>query len=162
MEALRTGRIFVTTGDLITSLDLTARNRGDEAAVGQTLTVSRRSRNDVEIEIRFRPQRGKNGNGDRPEVRRVDLIVGHITGTNPDLSADTNPTTKVVARYSPNQWRREGDEYVIRHTLRDVETDLYARVRGTNTDEAEPLPDGLESPWSDLWFYSNPVFVHVR
>jgi hypothetical protein len=46
--------------------------------------------------------------------------------------------------------------------VRDVETDLYARVRGTNTDEAEPLPDGRESPWSDLWFYSNPVFVHLR
>ncbi|WP_202610456.1 hypothetical protein [Herbidospora solisilvae] len=51
---------------------------------------------------------------------------------------------------------------MIRHTLRDVQTDLYARVRGTGTDEAEPLADGKESPWEDLWFYSNPVFVQVR
>ncbi|MEU0351466.1 hypothetical protein ABZ302_32265 [Streptomyces sp. NPDC006237] len=43
-----------------------------------------------------------------------------------------------------------------------MEADPYARVRGTNTDEAEPLDDGLESPWDDLWFYSNPVFVKVR
>ncbi|OKI46422.1 hypothetical protein [Micromonospora sp. CB01531] len=105
---------------------------------------------------------GLNANGDRPEVRRVDLIVGQITGPNPNPGADTNPTTKVVARFGPRDWRKQGPDYVIRHTLRDVETEMYARVRGTSTDEAEPLADGLESPWDDLWFYSNPVFVHVR
>ncbi|WP_221760864.1 hypothetical protein [Kibdelosporangium aridum] len=162
MDALRNGRIFVTTGDLITTLDLTAKGRGREAMVGETLALSRRDRNDVEIEIRFRPPQGKNGNGDRPEVGRVDLIVGNVTGVNADLDADTNPTTKVVARFGPRDWRRQGSEYVIRHTLRNVEQDLYARVRGTNTDELEPLADGKENPWTDLWFYSNPVFVRVR
>jgi hypothetical protein len=162
MDALRNGRIWVTTGDLITSLDLTAANRGREAAMGETLTVSRRHRNDVDIEIRFRPLHGTNHNGDRPTVRRVDLIVGQITGPSPDLDADTNPTTKVVARFGPRDWRRQGNDYVIRYTVRDVPGDLYARVRGTNTDEAEPQPDGQENPWTDLWFYSNPVFVHVR
>ena len=68
--------------------------------------------NDIDIDIKFRPLNGKNANGDRPEVRRVDLIVGAVTGT--------------------------------------------------NTDEAEPLADGQENPWGDLWFYSNPVFVHIR
>jgi hypothetical protein len=162
MDALRNGRIWVTTGDLITSLDLTATNRGQDAAMGQTLTVSRRDRNDVDIEIRFRPLQGTNHNGDRPTVRRVDLIVGQITGPNPNLDADTNPTTTVVGRFGTSDWRRQGSDYVIRYTLRDVQGDLYARVRGTNTDEAEPLPDGREDPWTDLWFYSNPVFVHVR
>jgi hypothetical protein len=162
MDGLRNGRIWVTTGDLVTSLDVTARCQGGVAGSGETITVSRRQRRDVEIEIRFRPLDGLNANGDHPEVRRVDLIVGQITGPNPDLDADTNPTTKVVARFGPRDWRRQGAEYVIRHTLRDVDGDLYARVRGTSTDEAEPLADGLESPWEDLWFYSNPVFVHVR
>ncbi|SDM88012.1 hypothetical protein SAMN04488074_12881 [Lentzea albidocapillata subsp. violacea] len=161
MDALRTGRIFVTTGDLITTLDLTARNRDRSAAVGETLVVRRRDRNDVDIEIRFRPLQGKNANGDQPQVRRVDLIVGNITGPNPNLDADTNPTTKVVARFGPSDWQRRGSEFVIRHTLRNVENDLYARVRGTNTDEAEPLPDAKENPWTDLWFYSNPVFVRL-
>ncbi|MBP2327006.1 hypothetical protein JOF56_007391 [Kibdelosporangium banguiense] len=161
MDGLRNGRIFVTTGDLITSLDLAARSRDRDAAVGETLHLRKRDRNDVDIEIRFRPLDGKNGNGDRPEVRRVDLIVGNVTGVNANLDADTNPTTKVVARFGPRDWRRQGSEYVIRHTLRNVEQDLYARVRGTNTDEAEPLPDGKENPWTDLWFYSNPVFVRL-
>ncbi|MEU1411994.1 phosphoesterase [Streptomyces sp. NPDC005731] len=162
MDALRNGRIFVTTGDLITSLDLTARSQGKGAAVGETITVSRRNRTDVEIEIRFRPLEDTNHNGDRPQVSRVDLITGHITGRAGSLDADTNPTTQVVARFGPKDWHKQGKEYVVKHTLRNVETDMYARVRGTNTDEAEPLADGMESPWEDLWFYSNPVFVHVR
>ncbi|MFY1614878.1 phosphoesterase [Micromonospora sp. WMMD736] len=162
MDGLRNGRIWVTTGDLIRSLDVTATSQGRTAEVGETITVNRRSRTDVEIEIRFRPLDGVNANGDRPEVRRVDLIVGQITGPSANLDADTNPSTKVVARFGPRDWRRQGHDYVIRHTLRNVEADTYARVRGTSTDEAEPLADGLESPWDDLWFYSNPVFVHVR
>ncbi|MEU6608453.1 phosphoesterase [Streptomyces shenzhenensis] len=162
MDALRNGRIFVTTGDLITNLDVTARSQGKRAGVGETVTVSRKNRTDVEIEIRFRPLSGPNHNGDRPQVRRVDLITGQITGPAASLDTDTNPTTKVVARFGPNDWHKQGKDYVIKHTLRGVETDLYARVRGTSTDEAEPLADGKESPWEDLWFYSNPVFVRVR
>ncbi|WP_245657614.1 phosphoesterase [Herbidospora mongoliensis] len=162
MDGLRNGRIWVTTGDLITSLDLTASGQGREAASGETIMLSRRNRSDVEIEIRFRPRTVVNGNGVRPQVRRVDLITGQITGPNADVNADTNPTTKVVARFGPRDWHKQGSEYVIRHTLRNVESDMYARVRGTSTDEAEPLADGKESPWDDLWFYSNPVFVQFR
>lgn len=97
MDGLRNGRIWVTTGDLITtSLDISASNHGhDAASSGQSFTVGRRSRHDVEIEIKFRPLDGQNGNGDRPTVRRVDLIVGNVTGPNPNLDAGTNPTTKV-------------------------------------------------------------------
>ncbi|MDX3322870.1 phosphoesterase [Streptomyces sp. ME03-5684b] len=162
IDGLRNGRIWVGTGDLVTGLDLTVSGRHGGAAMGETLVLGHRDRDRVDIEIRFRPQRGENANGDRPQVRRVDLIVGQVTGPGSDLDADTNPTTKVVARFGPGDWHRRGHEQVIRHTLRDVGSDLYVRVRGTSTDEAEPLADGLESPWDDLWFYSNPVFVEVR
>jgi hypothetical protein len=162
MDGIRSGRIFVTTGDLIKSLDLSATSRRKTVTVGETLTLDRRSRNDVEIEIRFRPLGGKNSHGDRPEVNRVDLIIGEVTGPVSDLDAATNPTTQVVGRYGRGDWHRQGDEYVIRHTVRDAEASFYARVRGTSTDELEPEADGLESPWDDLWFYSNPVFVRIR
>lgn len=162
MDGLRSGRIFVTTGDLVRSLDLSATSRRKTVTVGETLTLDRRSRNDVEIEIRFRPLGGTNANGDRPEVARVDLIVGQVTGPVSDLDAATNPTTQVVARFGPGDWQRQGEEYVVRHTVRDAEASFYARVRGTSTDELEPAADGLESPWEDLWFYSNPVFVRIR
>jgi hypothetical protein len=38
----------------------------------------------------------------------------------------------------------------------------YLRVRGTSTMEAEPPMDARgENPWTDLWFYSNPIFLEV-
>lgn len=162
MDGLRNGRIFVTTGDLIDGLDVSASHAGRAASVGQTVTVKRGRSNDVEIEVRFKPPMGVNGNGDRPKVNRVDIIVGQVTGPASNRDAATNPTTKVVARYGVNDFRRRGGEYVIRHTLRDVTTQSYIRVRGTSTDELEPAADGIESPWDDLWFYSNPVFIDVR
>ena len=64
--------------------------------------------------------------------------------------------------YSKTYVYAKQDYADIMDSLRNVEGDLYARVRGTSTDEAEPLADGKESPWDDLWFYSNPVFVQVR
>lgn len=161
MEGLRTGRIFVTTGDLVTGLDIAATHGRHVATVGQQLSVTDSRNNDVVVEIRFRPLTGTNANGDRPEVNRVDLIVGEITGPVTDRDAATNPTTRVVARYGKSDFRRVGGEYVIRHTLRDVTASSYIRVRGTSTDEAEPAADGKESPWEDLWFYSNPIFVNV-
>lgn len=161
MDGLRRGRIFVTTGDLISGLDLTARQGGAAAGMGETLTLGRRPRG-ADLEIRFRPVQGTNGHGDRPQVRRVDLIVGEIIGPGGDPDADANPTTRVVARFGPGDWHRRGDAYVIRYRLRDVSSDRYARVRGTNTDEEEPRLDAGEDPWTDLWFYSNPVFIHAR
>ena len=47
--------------------------------MGETITVSRRNRTDVEIEITFRPLGGMNGNGDRPRgpAGRPDRRPGH-------------------------------------------------------------------------------------
>ncbi|WP_433430661.1 hypothetical protein [Nonomuraea sp. CA-141351] len=98
--------------------------------------------------------------GRAPAGQPGDIITGRLTGPAKDRSADTNPTTKVEARYGPSQWPREGDEIVVRHTLRDIDGPMYVRVRGTNTDEPEPQPDPHRSdPWADLWFYSKPVFI---
>ena len=45
----------------------------------------------------------------------------------------------------------------------NVISDGYLRVRGTGGDELEPGPDPRgEDPWTDLWFYSNPIFLRVR
>ncbi|NYH93464.1 phosphoesterase [Actinopolymorpha rutila] len=161
LDALRKGRIFVTLGDLIDRLDLTATAQpGNSVTVGETLRLNNKNRRDVEVEVRVRQPRGDNSAGDRPQVKRVDVITGQITGRVTDRSADTNSTTKVVGRYDAGDWKREGDWIVVKHTLRDVDGPMYVRVRGTNTDELEPLPDAHGSnPWEDLWFYSNPIFV---
>lgn len=44
----------------------------------------------------------------------------------------------------------------------DRSADSNATTR-TNGSEPEPTPDPRgEDPWSDLWFYSNPIFLDVR
>jgi hypothetical protein len=38
--------------------------------------------------------------------------------------------------------------------------DSYIRLRGTNTEQLEPAADPRgEVPWTELWFYSNPIFM---
>jgi len=121
------------------------------------------SGSDVEVEIRFLDPTGPNHGGRDPSVARVDLIRGDVTGPVSDRSTDTNPTTRVAARFGPGDWEGDGSLRVVRHRLESVEVDGYLRVRGTDGDELEPEPDGRgEDPWSDLWFYSNPIFVKLR
>ena len=51
---------------------------------------------------------------------------------------------------------------MITYRLENVNADSYLRVRGTNGQELEPAEDPAgEDPWSDLWFYSNPIFLYL-
>lgn len=163
LEGIRRGRMFVTTGDLISELyvDVTKVTNGAVSAqIGGTASLS--SPADVEVRIRVREPHGANHNGDNPEVARIDLIVGHVTGPSENRTVDTNDSTTVVKRFFASDWQRDGEMLEMNYTL-SVREPIYLRVRGTNTDELEPgidPPD--ENPWSDLWFYSNPVFVEFE
>ena len=170
LDGIRNGRMFVTLGDLVDRVELTARRatpgRGEpqgppnSAAVGETLVLRGNAERSVDVEVRIRQPRTPNVNGDRPSLKRVDVITGRITGPVADRSSDTNPTTTVAERFGPGDWRVEDGWIVVRHRISDVDGPMYIRVRGTSTDELEPLPDPRgEDPWSDLWFYSNPVFL---
>ncbi|MFC7687366.1 phosphoesterase [Ureibacillus sp. GCM10028918] len=169
MESLRGGNVFVTTGDLISELDmkvqaggkspLFAQSNGNSATLGETLTLPGKSK-DVTVTIRMKDPNAANANGDKPEVKRVDLIMGEVTGAVEDRSTATNPTTKVVERFTEEDWTKNGEYIEITYTLENVEKDSYIRLRGTNTDQLEPATDPRgEDPWTDLWFYSNPVFI---
>jgi hypothetical protein len=49
------------------------------------------------------------------------------------------------------------------HRITAIDGPVYLRVRGTSTQEPEPAQDEPdEDPWQDLWFYSNPIFVHIQ
>ena len=166
LDGLRTGRVFVTTGDLVSELHVTAERKGAQGepaarqSIGGTLTVPPGA--DVQVTIRLRDPRRPNHHGDTPSVARVDLIAGDVTGPVADRATDTNPTTHVVQRFSIEDWQADGEFRVMSATLRDVRRSGYIRVRGTNTMELEPSPDPSgENPWSDLWFYSNPIFLVV-
>ncbi len=160
LDGIRRGRVFVTLGDLISALQVTARSAGDSAEIGGSLRV--RSGDDVEVTIRFLDPADLNAGGRDPSVGRVDLIVGQITGPVADRSIDTNPTTRVVVRLSDPDWQTEGAYRVMTYRLENVDADSYLRVRGTNGQELEPAEDPAgEDPWSDLWFYANPIFLDV-
>lgn len=162
LDGVRNGRVFVTTGDLVSELHVTASTTGaTDASIGGTLDVP--TGQDVRVQIRVRDPAAANHRGETPAVARVDLIVGEVTGPAADRANDRNSTTAVVHRFTATEWRVEGEYLVMEHVLRGVHHTSYLRVRGTNTSELEPANDPRgENPWSDLWFYGNPIFLAVR
>lgn len=161
LAGLRSGRVFVTTGDLISELEVIAYTSEEVAHIGDHLHA--KAGQETQVMIRVRDPSAANAAGRTPSVRRVDLIVGEVTGKRVDRDGDTNPTTRVAKRFAPADWERDGEYLTMNTSLGDVDGSFYLRVRGTSTQELEPLPDPAgEDPWSDLWFYSNPIFVNVR
>jgi hypothetical protein len=158
IEALRKGRVFVTTGDLISELNLTVSDGKTSAMIGEELNPVPGA--NLNVTIKIRDPATDNHHGDNPKVNRVDLIVGNVTGKVTDRSQDTNDSTRVVKRFSKKNWQRRGEYLTMTYSMENVSASIYLRVRGTNTGELEPEPDPFgENPWQDLWFYSNPVFV---
>lgn len=161
LDGLRNGRIFVTLGDLVSEVDVIASAGGAKAEIGGRLEVLAGS--DVTVVIRVRDPAGKNFGGVSPSVAHIDLIQGGVTGPAADRTLDANPSTRVVRVFTPTSWAREGEVLSMVHVLKNVRGPTYIRVRGASGDEAEPSPDPLgEDPWSDLWFYANPIFIAVK
>ncbi|WP_231510853.1 hypothetical protein [Bacillus sp. UNC438CL73TsuS30] len=133
--------------------------KGNTASIGETLTLPSK-KSDVTVTVRIKDPNTANSHGDKPNVQRVDLIMGEVKGKGEDRTTASNPTTKVVKRFTESDWKKDGDYITITYTLKDVDKDSYIRLRGTNTDQLEPAKDPKgENPWNDLWFYSNPIFI---
>lgn len=157
LSGLRSGQVFVTTGDLISELFVTASDNQHQANIGGELKV--RNGTTVKVTIRLLDPKGENSAGYTPKINRVDLIAGEISGKQDDLTLNSNASTRVVKRFYEKDWRVEGEYLLMDYELK-INTSSYIRVRGTNTQELEPLEDpNGENPWDDLWFYSNPIFI---
>jgi hypothetical protein len=126
-----------------------------------------------------------------PKLDHIDLIAGKVTGLispdNPDYKKDNVSTTKVVARFDAAggvtdangltsiKWTETGDGWKKITYQAEIDGKIYFRLRGTNLalntpgeldSSGNPLPDLAEEntaakAFSDLWFYSNPVFVEL-
>jgi hypothetical protein len=190
-EGLRSGNAYFVQGDLINHLEFTARSRFQEVHVGGELTIKDRRwfREPLVLTIKFKSP-SVNNNGDSPVVDHVDLIAGEITGLidplSPDYTKATNESAKVIASFRAGDWATDEDGYnVIVYHIKNVDKNMYFRLRGTNlacntpnqTGPATALPsadyckpladaldtvDGAQEAWNDLWFYSNPIFVYVK
>jgi len=192
-DGMRSGNTFFAHGDLITHLEFEAQNNNDKVNMGGELEADGEIRN-LKITIKFKSPENNNCQIDgtyitacaEPKVDHIDLIAGDITGMidpkDTDYSNATNPTTRVIATFDGNSWKKDKEGYnVIVYHLKDVDKSMYFRLRGTNLapgtpDETDvvgnPLPDalvtqnqgidGAQEAWNDLWFYSNPIFVYVK
>lgn len=170
MRAMRAGRMWVCLGDLIAGLDLRLRPRGSHhRGVPMGATISTRKGDAVEAVIRIDLADRANFAGLLPELARVDLILGRITGPSADRSSFHTPHTKVVKSWEIRE--RVGTVELVYPIT--VDGPFYIRVRGTDgkrsapgyhgsaVDPAGPAQDvvGQANPWEDLWFYSNPIFA---
>ncbi|MCU0891418.1 MAG: phosphoesterase [Sandarakinorhabdus sp.] len=160
IDGLRSGRIFVTTGDLVSEVEVIASSGGRKAGIGGTLKA--RPGRQVDVTIRVRDPATPNAAGRTPSVARIDLITGPITGPTANRNTDRAPGTAVARRFTASDWRRDGEMLTMTHRV-VVDSPIYLRVRGTSTNELEPDPDPKgENPWDDLWFYANPIFIRVK
>lgn len=161
VDGLRSGRIFVTTGDLVSEVDVIVSSSGRSVGIGGTIKA--RKGQPLTVTIRLRDPAAPNAGGRAPGVARVDLITGPVTGSVADRTTARAPATAVTRRFTAADWSRDGEVLTMTHRIPAVTGPLYLRVRGTSSDELEPTADPKgEDPWSDLWFYANPIFVTVK
>jgi hypothetical protein len=140
---------------------VTATAAGSSAEIGGTLSFG--GTQDVTVTIRFKDPSSNNARGQNPSVKRVDLIVGEVKGLIANRNAGKTETTKVFKRFTDAEFKQDGEYTVVTTTLPAVKANQYLRVRGTNMTEEEPTPDVKgEDPYSDLWFYANPIFIEVK
>jgi hypothetical protein len=173
MAGLRAGRVWVDHGQLIDGVDvrLTGAPHRGGVTLGGRLSVQRgqRATLDITITTATRP----NYHGELPRLAHVDVIRGAVGGPAANRDNWRAPDTRVV--HSFDVARRTGT-YTLRLPIGPVWEPCYLRLRGSDgrrhgpgllgraIDPNGPLPHtpGDGDPWTDTWFYTNPIFIDVR
>ncbi|MFD7706575.1 PHP domain-containing protein [Streptomyces sp. NPDC059786] len=168
MDGIRAGRIWVDHGRLISGLDVRVSGGSRWATLGGALHVKKGTK--VTLTVTVALAGGPNWAGFVPDLARVDVIQGDVTGEVKDKDTFTAPTAKVVKSYEVN---KSTGTVRLTYELGRADRPVYVRLRGTDgnrsavgvngkaVDPAGPAIDvvGDADPWTDLWFYSNPVWV---
>ena len=176
VDGMRSGQVFIVTGDLINGLDFHAAASGQQAVMGAQLSAA--AGETITVTIRFQSP-PKNNHGDAVKVDHIDLIAGDVSGRTEPGSAvynnDSNPSARVVKTFTETDWKDDNGWKTLTFAYLAA-NDHYLRLRGTNlgpnapnqTQNGNPLSDALmgkndaDQAWADLWFYSNPIFVKVK
>jgi hypothetical protein len=164
MAAIAAGRMWVCHGGLIDSLDVLAASDGSDSAATLGGTVMARRGDAVNLVVRIRPAGAANATGVVPLLRRVDLIGGPQTGIATDRDMMAAPQTAVLRSWDV---QRTNGTITLTYHIPRVQGSMYLRLRGTDGNVSapgsiEPRLDPVPvNPWSDLWFYSNPIFIDV-
>jgi hypothetical protein len=105
-----------------------------------------------------------------PALKRVDVIVGSVTGPVSDKDSFTAPDTRVVKSF---EVMPGSSGLSVTYSLGRIDKPFYVRLRGTDGSRTQPGllgaavdpygPQldviGAADPWADLWFYTNPIWV---
>ncbi len=172
VDAIRSGNVFVTFGDLIDALEFTAESGGRTATMGQRLEV--KPGEEIKIAIRLRDPEEKNfcpysfdnpsltqvgisQSLNKPVLDHVDLISGQVTGIQPPdgsgYSDPENPTAGILKRFDrPDKTDEDGYITFTYTYTAEKSQNRYFRLRGTNLppgtpnetdDNGNPLVDTL-------------------
>jgi hypothetical protein len=168
MNGLRAGRVWVDHGGLISGLDVRVRSGGSWVTLGDTLVARRGA--PVQLAVAIDLADGPNWAQFVPKLARVDVIRGAVTGPVKDRDVFATAGTKVAKSFEVNQ---STGRVTLTYDLGRADGPFYLRLRGTDgnrtapgflgaaVDPAGPAMDVLGSadPWTDLWFYTNPIWV---
>ena len=162
-EGMKSGNVWVVTGDLIDSLYFYVEN----TTMGGTALVNG---DKVNITIKFHEPNKPNHNVwsqyNRPKVDHVDVIAGKlgtiIPKTDPAYNVDTVATTKVIARFDAvggvtdskglvsQKWVDKGNGWKEMTLQVTLTSNMYFRLRGTNLGLNVPNEtDGAGNPLCD-------------
>jgi hypothetical protein len=186
IDGLRSGNTFIATGGLITALDykIEGSMMGQSLKTEKDKILIEISVFDPDA-----PNFNTFSDYTNPKLDHIDIIAGEVSGIipadSPDYSKDKVSTTRLIARFDSTggivddngiesiKWIDQGNGWKKISYKADLKGKMYFRLRGTNhpvrtageTDGAgNPLFDAAgendaAKAFSDLWFYSNPVFV---
>ncbi|MCY1141786.1 histidinol-phosphatase [Actinoplanes sp. Pm04-4] len=173
MDGLRAGRVWVDHGRLIKSLDARVRVAGDRRGfsgtpLGGVVHVKRGTTTEITLDIDL--QDVPNWAQFIPVLKRVDVIVGTVTGPVADKDSFKAPDTKVVKSFEIS---KKTGKVSISYSFGRLDKPFYVRVRGTDGNRTQPglMGPGVDpygpkldvvgdaDPWGDLWFYTNPIWV---
>ncbi|GAA0812624.1 histidinol-phosphatase [Spirilliplanes yamanashiensis] len=176
MDGLRAGRVWVDHGRLIKGLDARVRLQGDRRAssgtpLGGVLRVRRGTATELTVDIDL--QDVPNWAGFVPQLKRVDVILGTVTGPVADRDTFTAPTARVAKSYEVSAGAKR---LSVTLPLGRLDQPFYLRLRGTDGNRTQPGLRGAAvdphgpaldvigsaDPWGDLWFYTNPIWVLPR
>ncbi|GAB2918643.1 PHP domain-containing protein [Rhodococcus aerolatus] len=171
MAGIRAGRVYVVHGGLVGAVSARlVRPGAAPATLGGTLTAPRVNQVELQVDVALADR--PNYHGDVPVLRKLDVVVGTVTGPAADRDAFTAPQTRVVKSYAVPASVPGGVFSVRLPVGGDGKDPFYVRLRGSDgkrvgpglypgQDPAGPVVDALGNadPWQDLWFYTNPIFA---
>jgi hypothetical protein len=188
IDGMRSGNSFIVSGDLISGLNFTV---DEAMMGSTVIADKEEVDIEIEVYDPDKPNFNTYSDYTNPELDHIDLIAGKVSGLispdSPEYSKDNVSSSSVIARFDAHggikdanglesqKWQDLENGWKKIALQVKVDGKMYFRLRGTNhplntpkelDDAGNPMPDPPEesSPakaFSDLWFYSNPVFVQT-